>query len=444
MAIVQNSTEQTAVKKPLATNYVDLFDITQEYMPAYSKELANIYGQQSVVGFMELNKQESGFAADSFTILEESRLYNSYSGLANAGGVADVFTGATAHTVRVGELIRVTGVGKIPQVGLVTAVTADTITAKCYNAASWDVHATDSSLYVFGSEFKKGSLVGMTEQLKERFSTHLYNPTNQRDSNSVTGSELADIGWVNTPQGLVWFWYGEEKAKLRFTDRTDLTGMLAIPAAAGSGAASVTGIHGTQGMFNAIETRGIVSAEAIDTKATHRALIKLYDAEGKIKDNLEYVDRDTSNAIDDFLATENASFSTGFNWGMFDNGKDMGLQLGFNGFSLGSYSFAKSDLRLFNDKDLLGGEVGENKISSLIIPQGKNTVYDETGAIAAEHYIELKYRVAGQENRKYKTWAHGGAGGQSTSAADVLTIERLTERLLAVTGANNFVLAKSA
>jgi len=444
MAIVQQATDQTAVKKPLATNYVDLFDITAEYMPAYSKEMANIYGKQSVVGFMELQKQESGFAADSFTILEESRLYNSYTGLANAGGVADVFTGATAHTVRVGELIRVTSVGKTPQVGLVTAVTADTITAKCYNAAAWDVGATGNALYVFGSEFKKGSLVGMTEQLKERFSTHLYNPTIQRDSNSVTGSELADIGWVNTPTGLVWFWYGEEKAKLRFTDRNDLTGMLAIPAAAGSGAEGVTGIHGTQGMFNAIETRGIVSAEAIDTKATHRALIKLYDAEGKIADNLEYVDRDTSNAIDDFLAAENAAFSGGFNWGMFSNGKDNAIDLGFSGFSLGSYSFAKSDLRLFNDKDLLGGELGVNKISSLIIPQGKNTVYDETGAIAAEHFIELKYRVAGSENRKYKTWAHGGAGGQSSSAADVLTIERLTERLIALTGANNFAIAKSA
>lgn len=444
MGFTQSSTEQTAVKKPLATNYVDLFDITKEFMPAYSKELANIYGQQSVVGFMELQKQESGFAADSFTILEESRLYNSYTGLANSNGTSDTFTGATAHTVRVGELIRVTGVGKDPQVGLVTSVSADTITAKSYNASAWDVHATASALYVFGSEFKKGSLTGMSEQLKERFTTHLYNPTIQRDSNAVTGSELADIGWVNTPQGLVWFWYGEEKAKLRFTDRNDLTGMLAIVAESGSGAIGETGIHGTQGMFNAIETRGIVSAEPVDSKATHRALIKLYDAEGKIADNLEYVDRDTSNAIDDFLANENGHFTAGFNWGMFDNGKDMALDLGFSGFRLGSYSFAKSDLRLFNDKDLLGGELGDGKITSLIIPQGKNTVYDETGAIAAEHFIELKYRVAGAENRKYHTWAHGGAGGQSTSAADVMTIERLTERLIALTGANNFTLGKNA
>ena len=98
---------------------------------------------------------------------------------------------------------------------------------------------------------------------------------------------------------------------------------------------------------------------------------------------------------------------------------------------------------MFNDQDLLGGELGAGKVTSLIIPQGKNTVYDETGAIAAEHYLELKYRVAGNENRKYKTWAHGGAGGQTSSAADKMTIERLTERLLALTGANNFCIAKN-
>jgi len=443
MAITQNHSEINTVKKPLATDYVSGWDVSKEFMPAYHKKLANIYGQQSVVGFAEIQKAESGFGADSFSILEEGRLYQSYSNVINAGGIADVFTGVTAHTIRVGELIRVTAVGKIPQVGLVTAVTADTLTAVCYNAAAWDVHATDNNLYVFGSEFKKGSDAGMSEQLKEQFKSYTYTPTIQRDSNKVSGSELADIGWVNTPQGLVWFWYGEEKAKLRFTDRTDLVGMLAIPAAVSSGAEAVTGIHGTQGMFNAIETRGIVSAEPVDSKLTHRSLIKLFDAEGKIKDNLEYVDRATSDSIDDFIATENGHFSTGFNWGMFDD-KDEAIKMGFSGFQLGSYSFAKSDLRLFNDKDLLGGELGTGKVTSLIIPQGSNTVYDDTGAIAAEHYLELKYRVAGNENRKYKTWAHGGAGGQSTNAADSMTIERLTERLVALTGANNFCLSKNA
>lgn len=444
MAITQAHVAKTAVKKPLATDYVDSFDITKEFMPEYHDRLANIYGNQSVVGFMELSKQESGFGADSFTILEEGKLYNKYSSVTNAGGTSDTFAAMTAHNIRVGEVIRVTGTGKDPQIGIVTAVTANGLTAKSYNAAAWDVHATLSVVYVIGSEFKKGSLVGMTEQLKEDFKGYTYTPTIQRDSNTVSGSELADIGWINTPQGLVWFWYGEEKARMRFTDRTDLIGMLAIPAAASSGAEGVTGIHGTQGMFDAIESRGITSSTPLDTKAEFRTLIKLYDAQGKIKDNLLYVDRDTSDGIDDFLAQENGHFSTGFNWGSFVNGKDMALELGFNGFALGSYSFGKSDLRLFNDDALLGGDAGTGKITSLIIPQGQNTVYDETGAVAAEHYLELKYRVAGAENRKYKTWAHGGAGGQSTNAADSMTIERLTERLVALTGANNFCIAKNA
>tara|TARA_R110000851_G_scaffold181735_1_gene330790 strand:+ start:434 stop:1765 length:1332 start_codon:yes stop_codon:yes gene_type:complete len=443
MGIVQGHASVGAEKKVLATNYVSEFDITKEYDVAKHNALAKIYGEQSVVGFMEMEKKESGFAADSFTILEEARLYNAYTEVTNAGGTADVFAGLTAHTIRVGELIRVTGAGKSAQVGIVTAVSANGLTASCYNAAAWDVHATLNHVYAFGSEFKKGSDAGMSEGLKEKFQSYTYKPTIQRDSNIATGSELSDIGWVNTPAGMVWFWYGESKAKLRFTDRTDLTAMLAVPAAAGSGAIGETGIFGTQGMFNAIETRGIVSAEQIDSKAEYRSLINLFDAEGQIKDNLVYMNRATSDGVDDFLAQENGAFAGGFNWGQFDN-KETALDLGFNGFRLGSYSFAKSDLRLLNDSRLLGGELGVNKISSLIIPNGKNTVYDETGAIAAEHYLECKYKVANGENRKYKTWAHGGAGGQSSSGADKLTIERLTERLVALTGANNFALAKSA
>ena len=172
MAIQQNATDVNAIKKPLATDYVSQFDITKEYDIAYHNKLSNIYGQQSVVGMMELEKKESGFGADSFTIMEEARLYNSYQSVINAGGVADVFSGFVDHSIRVGELIRVTGAGKIAQIGIVTAVDATTITAKCYNAAAWDVHATLSNVYVFGSEFKKGSEVGMSEQLKEQFNTH--------------------------------------------------------------------------------------------------------------------------------------------------------------------------------------------------------------------------------------------------------------------------------
>jgi hypothetical protein len=443
MAQTQNHVSVGAEKKVLATNYVSEFDITKEYDVAKHNALAKIYGEQSVVGFMEMEKKESGFAADSFTILEEARLYSAYAAATNSGGTSEVFAGMTAHTIRVGELIRVTAASKAAQVGLVTAVTANGLTAKCYNAAAWDVATTGNNVYAFGSEFKKGSDAGMTEGLKETFKSYTYKPTIQRDSNIATGSELSDIGWVNTPMGMVWFWYGESKAKLRFTDRTDLTAMLAVPAAAGSGAIGETGIFGTQGMFNAIETRGIVSAEGVDTKAEFRNIIKLLDAEGQVRDNLMYINRATSDGIDDFLAAENGAYGGGFNWGQFDN-KETALDLGFDGFRLGSYSFAKSDLRLLNDSRLLGGELGDGKISSLMIPNGKNTVYDETGAIAADHYLELKYKVANGENRKYKTWAHGGAGGQSSSSADKLTIERLTERLMALTGANNFVLGKSA
>ena len=66
------------------------------------------------------------------------------------------------------------------------------------------------------------------------------------------------------------------------------------------------------------------------------------DKEGAIEENAFFLNRTQSLAIDDSLATQNNYGGTdGTSWGVFNNDKDMALNLGFSGFRRGSYDFYK-------------------------------------------------------------------------------------------------------
>jgi hypothetical protein len=67
-----------------------------------------------------------------------------------------------------------------------------------------------------------------------------------------------------------------------------------------------------------------------------------------------FVNRATSLAIDDMLASMNSYGAGGTSYGVFENNEDMALNLGFSGFRRGSYDFYKSDMSYLNDKATRG------------------------------------------------------------------------------------------
>jgi hypothetical protein len=76
--------------------------------------------------------------------------------------------------------------------------------------------------------------------------------------------------------------------------------------------------------------------------------------QGAIEENMMFVNRATSLAMDDMLASMNSYGAGGTSYGVFDNSEDMALNLGFSGFRRGSYDFYKSDFRYLNDKATRG------------------------------------------------------------------------------------------
>ena len=159
-----------------------------------------------------------------------------------------------------------------------------------------------------------------------------------------------------------------------------------------------------------------------------------------------FVNRSTSLAMDDMLASMNSYGAGGTSYGVFDNDEDMALNLGFSGFRRGSYDFYKSDFRYLNDKATRGGinaaAAAGSAIRGVMIPAGTSTVYDQSlGKNLKRPFLHVRYKASKTDNRKMKTWTTGSVGA-ATSALDAMQIHFLSERCLITQGANNFMLMK--
>jgi len=207
---------------------------------------------------------------------------------------------------------------------------------------------------------------------------------------------------------------------------------------------------GTEGLFAAIEERGnittgVTGVNAATDLAEFDAILAEFDKQGAIEEYMMFVNRATSLAMDDMLASMNSYGAGGTSYGVFDNDEDMALNLGFSGFRRGSYDFYKSDFRYLNDRATRGGindAAGANAIRGVMIPAGVSTVYDQTmGKNLKRPFLHVRYRASQTDNRKMKTWTTGSVGA-TTSALDAMQLHFLTERCLVVQGANNFMLMK--
>jgi hypothetical protein len=174
-------------------------------------------------------------------------------------------------------------------------------------------------------------------------------------------------------------------------------------------------------------------------------IVSRLDKQGAIEENVLFLNRESSFNIDDMLAAQNSYGSGGTSYGLFDNSKDMALNLGFTGFRRG-YDFYKTDWKYLNDPTMrgagsvVGGYVAPS-INGLLVPAGSTNVYDQImGKNAKRPFLHVRYRASEAEDRRYKTWITGSAGGAMNSSLDAMEVNFLSERCVCVLGANNFVL----
>jgi hypothetical protein len=457
---ITGSTSLTpAPEKKLANeNYLSNANYTfaQQYLPdLYEKEFER-YGNRSIASFLRMVSAELPTTSDLIKWSEQGRLH-----VRSAGSITDGNTiAATAHNFRTGQTVVVIGsTGVEAKCYITDASAANSIEVAPYATLSLVDKVTSADgigpfdaadtvkLFVYGSEFGKGT-AGMVGSLEADFESKENNPIIIKDKYEVSGSEMAHVGWVevtteNGASGYLWYLKSEHETRLRFEDYLEMSMIEGEPAIKNdvfTSAASAAGVKGTKGMFFEIEENGNTTSGVIDDRDDLEAFAKVLDKEGAIQENVLFVNRSTGFDIDRVLAAQNNSGASTSSYGLFDNDEDMALNLGFTGFRIG-YDFYKSDWKYLNDAVTRGGS--DSKIDGVLVPAGTTTVYDQVlGQNAKRPFLHVRYRQSAMEDRKYKSWVVGSAGGAATSDKDNMEVHFLSERALCVMGANNFMILK--
>jgi hypothetical protein len=457
--------QPSAEQVPLSTNYITNFNFLNQYLPdTYEKEFER-YGNRTVASFLRLVGAEMPSNSDMIKWAEQGRLHTKYVNCdSSAAAAADSATitvsdaNVSGIAIRAGQTVFISdNATGLSNKGIVTAVntTAGTFDVAYYEAGGQTFSGTAVlSVWIYGSEFKKGT-VGMIGSLEAEDEIFDNSPIIIKDKYAVSGSDMAQIGWVevtteNGATGYLWYLKSEHETRLRFEDYLETAMIEAVPAESGSGAANASlnplyGNKGSEGIFYVVNDRGNVWGGGNPTTLVDfDSIISRLDKQGAIEENVIFVNRAFSFDIDDMLAAQNSYGANGTSYGLFDNDKDMALNLGFTGFRRG-YDFYKSDWKYLNDPTMRGGlptgAQAAGTVTGLLVPAGSTSVYDQIlGKNAKRPFLHVRYRASETEDRRYKTWITGSAGGAQTSDLDAMEVNFLSERCVCTLGANNFVL----
>tara|TARA_E500000305_G_C4015193_1_gene235152 strand:+ start:263 stop:1714 length:1452 start_codon:yes stop_codon:yes gene_type:complete len=467
--------QPSAQQVPTETNYITDFNFLNQYLPdTYEKEFER-YGNRTLASFLRMVGAEMPSNSDRIEWAEQGRLHIKYTDVGTAASAADreatfqvndtanpsPFSASNAIAIRKGQTVMIIqNDGSGSNKGVVTDVTVGSNTFKVafYEDAGLVTAGTgagnaDVTVFIYGSEFRKGT-DGMEGSLEADDIFFNNSPIIIKDKYAVSGSDMAQIGWVevtteNGANGYLWYLKSEHETRLRFDDYLETAMIEAVPAEDGSGASNTGtgatmnpnyGNKGSKGVFYVVNNRGNVwTGGAPVDLAGWDSIISRLDKQGAIEENVVFVNRNFGFQIDDMLAAQNSYGAGGTSYGLFDNDKEMALNLGFTGFRRG-YDFYKSDWKYLNDPTMRGGITsGSGAIDGLLVPAGSTSVYDQIlGKNAKRPFLHVRYRASETEDRRYKTWITGSAGGARTSSLDAMEVHFLSERAVCTLGANNF------
>jgi len=444
--------------------YVDLASFIKDVNKPDNRELlVKTFGNQGITGFLQLTGAvNAAGTADSVQWWEEQRLHPrakftpTAAKTSNAAGAAITVVVAAgnvnpdddAATLMVREQdvllmgdvrVLVTAVVKSSANG--NAISSFTVKPLVAAESVPDLAASAQEFPIIGNLFAQGS-----DQQSEYLESNVVKYTNPymivKEIYKVTGSQATNIGWINLGGGdYRWYVKSEADTRQRFMDKREMMMLL------GQKAANITGIEGSEGYFSAIEDRGIVHGDYIETISDVDSLVKELDRQGASPEYALYVNRHQALKIDDMLAQGNVAgnaLSSGITsqYGAFNNSKDMAIELGFQSFSRGGYSFHKHDWKLLNDPTLLGtSNPAHAQFIGAAVPM--STVVDAQSG-DRNPSLELNYKATNGYSREMEHWMTGSILGASNDTKDLAQFNYRSEIALVTRAANRHVLIKKA
>tara|TARA_R110000868_G_scaffold73960_1_gene214069 strand:+ start:3774 stop:5222 length:1449 start_codon:yes stop_codon:yes gene_type:complete len=468
-SIIPSQRQQT-----LESNYLNFTDgsgndFAQQYLPELYEAEVERYGNRTLSGFLRMVGAEMPMSSDQVVWSEQNRLHVAYNNVTCASATTLTFVAASTpgatfvqNVISVGQTLVVTS----PSTGLELKVYVTASTEKAVNPAVITVKpytqldlttgggntvnfdgATDLKIFVYGSEFSKGTTDETIQSITPSFTQYSNSPIIIKSKYQINGSDTAQIGWVEVATedgqgGFLWYLKAESETRLRFEDYLEMSVIEGELVSGASTLLSDNNIKGTQGLFSAVRQRGNVvnNFAAASGLSDFDSILKNLDTQGAIEENMLFLNRATSLDFDDMLAALSSGASGGVGYGLFENSEQMALNLGFSGFRRGSYDFYKTDWKYLNDASTRGG-MATTSIDGLLVPAGTSTVYDQQlGTNIRRPFLHVRYRASQADDRRMKSWVTGSVGGARTSDLDAMQVHFLSERCLVTQGANNFVL----
>jgi len=452
-----------AIRRLDPAKYVDLASFINEVNKPDNRELlVKTYGNQGITGFLKLTGavKNSG-TNDTVQWWEEQRLHPKAS-IAPTATVASAAAGASQSFV-------VATASAAASAATVTLRENDVVLAGADNDVRCFVHdivksgntiqslkltplaSTDTlpsvstagiEVPVIGNLFAQGS-----DQQTDYMESNVVKRTNGyniiKEIYKVTGSQATNIGWINLGGGdYRWYIKSEQDTRQRFMDKREM--MLLLGQSVTATASALDGIAGSEGYFAAIEDRGINLNAYVDDLTDVDNLIKELDRQGAGPEYAMYVNRHQALKIDDMIAA--AGSGTGISagvtssFGAFGNSKDMAVNLGFQSFSRGGYTFHKHDWKLLNEPTLLGLASDTAKgYGGVMIPM--STVVDAKSG-DRNPALEMHYKATNGYSRELEHWMTGSILGATNDTKDLVQFNYRSECNLVTRAANRHVLIK--
>jgi hypothetical protein len=442
------------------SNYTSLGSLIDPTKPDVRDLYIQTFGDQGITGLLDVTgAKRSAGQADEVHWYEEGRINRKLSITISSGtatitavdGAALDTARAAADYVQANDVLLVSNGERLIVNGATIDSTANNwdFTVKQMTDAAASDEGSAVEAVVIGNAYAQG-----TSQPAKPFEMDLVLRKNPyiitKETFHVNGSQATNIGWLNVNGQNMWYLKGEMDARKKFMNSREA--MLVFGQTASTSGAPVAGsvaitnggsVTGSEGYFQAVENRGIVSTSAadqnFDTMDDLDSILIMLDKEGAPAEYAMYVDRGTSLAVDDLLASGIATQVTAGlagQFGAFNNDSDMAINLGFKSFTRGGYTFHKHDWKLLNSDY----QAGHTTYQGALIPLA-SVVDPKSGG--SNPSLEMNYKAAGNYSREMEHWVEGGGVlGYATNGDDLAKFHYRSECNLCVRAANQHVVLK--
>ena len=437
--------------------YASLGDLASILAPDVRKDMVKTFGNQGISGLLELmGATKAVGTADEVTYFEETRLHpiqriteagNTAAGTSQTftAGEADAAgtTGIDSLKLRKHDIVLCSN-GKLAFVSATTPADG-AFTIKSFDSTDLPQVSAGTAIFpIVGNMYAQG--LDQPSRFIESAVQKRTNPfTIVKESYQVSGSNATNIGYIDVGGGdYRWYIKGEMDARQRFMDARELTLLLGEKFAS----ADSLGGDGTEGYFAAVKARGIVTTEdtdVLDTVAELDDIIALLDKNGAAPEYAAMLNSALFAQLNNMPSGAGAtgtSVTSGVaaNFGAFQNNQEAAINLGFQSFARGGYTFHLKKMALLNSPNLMNNANGQAVAKGMMIPLA-NVVDPRTGSSAPA--LELNYKAANGYNREMEHWVTGGGVlGFTNDTSDVAKFHYRSECCLITRAANQHVLIK--